>query len=243
MKGLGYVIWLIALVGLVAACQAAPELRVEDPERVPVGGSVEIPIVLEGAVNGLSGYNLTVTLSDPACVEVSAVSFPAWASLHRGGAVPAGATWIEAVDLGGGAEGNGTSVALGTITLRGIRDGPADLVIAPVRIQDDTGRSYQVSEVKTGLSVGSHPESSGHSGSSSSSSSSPGAAVTTPQPTTATETLPTEESTQTVTTSEAPATMTGTPEETAQAQGAPPFLIVLIIVALIFGFIMREKKE
>ncbi|QYZ80018.1 hypothetical protein E2N92_11580 [Methanofollis formosanus] len=240
MKGLGYVIWLIALVGLVAACQAAPELRVEDPGRVPVGGSVEIPITLEGAEAGLSGYNLTVTLSDPACVEVSAVSFPAWAPLHRGGAVPAGTTWIEAVDLGDRAEGNGTSVALGTITLRGIRDGPADLVIAPVRVQDDTGTSYQISEVKTALSIGSasgsQPGSSGHSGSSGSSSV-PAAAVTTPQPTV------TEESTQTVTTSEVPATVTGTPEETTPAQGASPFLVVLIIAALIFGFIMREKKE
>ncbi|QSZ68037.1 hypothetical protein RJ40_11295 [Methanofollis aquaemaris] len=240
MKGLGYVIWLIAIVGLVAACQAAPELRVGDPGNVPVGGSIEIPITLEGAENGLSGYNLTVTLSDPACAEISAVSFPAWAPLHRGGAVPAGATWIEGVDLGDRAEGNGTSVALGTITLRGIRGGPTDLVIAPVRVQDDTGTSYQISEVKTGLMIGSASESqSGSSGNSGSSGSSsvPAAAVTTPQPT------PTEESTQTVTTSEVPSTATGTPEETTPAQGASPFLIVLMIAALIFGFITREKKE
>lgn len=239
MKGLGYVVWLIAIASLVAACQAAPELRVGDQGDVPVGGSVEIPITLEEVENGLSGYNLTVTLSDPGCAEVAAVSFPTWASLHRQGAVPAGETWIEAVDLGGEAEGNSTRIDLGTITLRGIREGPTDLVITPVRVQDDAGTSYEVSEVKTGLSVGSpsgtQSGSSGHSGNTGSSG--PGTAMTTPQPTV------TEESTQTVTTSEVPATMTGTPEETTPAQGTPPLLIVLTIAALIFGFILREKME
>lgn len=237
MKSPGCVIWLIAIAGLVVACQAAPVLKVGDPGDIPVGGSVEIPITLEGVENGLSGYNLTVTLSDPRCAEVSAVSFPAWASLHRGGEVPAGETWIEAVDLGGKAEGNSTQVDLGTITLQGIKRGPTDLVITPVRVQDDTGTSYEASEVKVRLSVGSTTSGmqSGNSGHSGSTSSGPGVVTTTP--------TVTGESTPAETPPEVSSTMTGTPEESTPTQGATPFLTVLIIVALIFGFILREKKE
>ncbi|MBP2144783.1 hypothetical protein J2129_000237 [Methanofollis sp. W23] len=242
MKGPGYVIWLIALASLVAACQAAPVLKVGEIGEIPVGGSAEVPITLEGVENGLSGYNLTVTLSNPECAEISAVSYPAWASLHRGGEVPAGETWIEAVDVGGTAEGNRTNVDLGRITLKGVKRGPTDLVIAAVRVQDDTGTSYEISEVKTGLVVGSTPGTqagnSGHSGSASGSSSSgPGAVATSPAPT-----LP-EESTPAETTPAVSSPVPAAPEETAPAQGSAPFLAVLTIAALIFGSILREKKE
>lgn len=231
----------ILLAGLVAVVLAGPVFDAGTSATIDVGKTVEIPITLTGADAGISGYNITLALTEPGVAEITDLAFPGWAGLHTAGATSADATWMQAVDLAKKAEtGNGT-VLLGTVTIRGDRDGLTGLMIRPVQVQDDRGEDYLVEDLRTEISVGTTG--------SASSSSSEGSSVTTLQ----TETTPSPET---------PTSTTALPETTAQAAitvsqsgtvaatgtaGEPtpkpaPLCPVLLVVTLA-GVFWVQKKE
>jgi len=49
----------------------------------------EVNIVLDSAPAGLSGYDITVSVSDPALATIAAASKPGWATIGTVGATPA----------------------------------------------------------------------------------------------------------------------------------------------------------
>jgi hypothetical protein len=165
----------IILVGLVAVVVAGPAFDAGENVTIDVGKTIEIPITLIGADAGISGYNITLALTDPGVAEITGLAFPGWAGLHTAGVTPADTTWMQAVDLGKKAEtGNGT-VIVGTVTIRGDRNGQTGLMVRPVQVQNDRGDDYQVEDLRIEISVGTT------GGGSSSSSSSEGSSVTTLQ--------------------------------------------------------------
>jgi len=112
-----------------------------DPQIVEVraGSSQEVQIVMDEVPDGLSGFNITVSISDSEIAEITAVSFPDWGMLPRNSTVPSGSIWIKAADLGSQVGPGDTNVLLGTITLTGKKEGTSDLNIPRTMINDDTG--------------------------------------------------------------------------------------------------------
>ncbi|WP_067051967.1 hypothetical protein [Methanofollis ethanolicus] len=234
----------ILLAGLVAVVLAGPAFDAGENVAIDVGKTVEIPITLTGVDTGISGYNITLALTEPGVAEITGLAFPEWAGLHTAGTVPADTTWMQAVDLGKKAEtGNGTAL-VGTVTIRGEKDGLTGLMIRPVQVQNDRGEDYQVEDLRTEISVGT-------TGSASSSSSSDGNSVTPLQTETITPPAP-ELTTALPATPETPAQVSTTAYGTdavavTGTAGEPtpkpaPLCPVLLVATLVWVFWLKKRK-
>lgn len=236
----------IILAGLVAAAMAGPTLDTGGSVVLGTGQTIEIPITLTGADAGISGYNITLALGDPAVAEITGLTFPEWASLHTAGPTPADMTWMQAVDLAKQAEaGNGT-VVIGTVTIRGDMDGQTDLLIQPVQVQNDNGENYQIEDLGTEILIGAT-----NSGSSSSDGGSSVTALQTDDTTSPTTPVPTatiasqetpETSVQTSATTSSPGT-TATTEPVGETTPKPAPLSPVLMVAVLAWLFWIQKKE
>jgi len=121
------------------------------------GETATVPIVLASAPNGISGYGLTVNLSDPSVAEIGAVAFPDWAGMKSGSPVPAGQVVLRAVDMSMQVPVGATNVTLATLTVKGRAAGSTGIVIVPdpaLGVQDRNGDLYAVTTVPGTMAVG-----------------------------------------------------------------------------------------
>ena len=107
--------------------------------KISAGSTTKINLALDKAPNGLSGYNLTVSLSYVTVAEIVSVSFPSWATLHDNSTLPADSIWMKAADLSDQVKSGATDINLGTLTLRGDNQGTSDIVITVTKMDDDNG--------------------------------------------------------------------------------------------------------
>jgi PKD repeat protein len=120
---------------------------------VPLGGESFLTLVLERADEGLAGYNVTLSLSDPALASVTTIAFPEWALLGRNGTVPADSIWLTAVDLEDQIEEGALNISLGTIGFRGVAVGESEILISVDRMTGDAGGYIRTSPVPGILNV------------------------------------------------------------------------------------------
>lgn len=122
-----------------------------------VGETASIPIVLDSASDGISGYRITVSLSDPSVASITAVAFPDWASLKSASGLPAGRVILQGVDLSQQVPVGGTGVLLATLTVKGTATGSTSIVITPdpgMGVQNRNGNLYPVAATAGTLTVG-----------------------------------------------------------------------------------------
>jgi PKD repeat protein len=117
------------------------------------GSTTTISLTLDSAPDGLSGYNLTVSLSDPSIAEILSVSFPAWANVHDTSTLPSGSVRMKAADLADGVKSGDTNTLLGTLTIRGDADGTCDIVVTVTKMDDDSGNSINPGTVSGTIEV------------------------------------------------------------------------------------------
>ncbi|HIH04348.1 MAG TPA: hypothetical protein HA263_11080 [Methanoregulaceae archaeon] len=112
------------------------------------GNTVQIPIVLDSASGGISGYRITVRLNDPSVATITAVAFPDWAGMKSASALPSGQVVLQAVDLSQQIPVGATSVLLATLTVKGTATGSTRITITPdssMGVQNRNGDLYPVS--------------------------------------------------------------------------------------------------
>ncbi|MGC9445239.1 MAG: hypothetical protein ACP5E9_09995 [Candidatus Methanospirareceae archaeon] len=133
------VLFLFSVCALVPAISvaAAAEVTIEDGVVDDIGGTTVINLTLDTAPNGLSGYNLTLTLSNANIAEILAVEFPAWASLNATDSLPADTVWIKAIDLNKQVENGATNVILAQLTIRGDAEGDCTINAAVTQMDPD----------------------------------------------------------------------------------------------------------
>jgi YVTN family beta-propeller protein len=112
-----------------------------NPQKVDVlpGYSQDVQIMMDEVPEGLSGFNITISVSDPEIAEITAVSFPIWGQLPKNSTLPSSSVWIKTVDFENEVHSGDTNVLLGTITLTGKKAGTSDLSIVKTMISDDNG--------------------------------------------------------------------------------------------------------
>jgi hypothetical protein len=129
----------IGVTAGVGATQDAPVVTVEDASVQP-GETVTVNLSLTRAPQGLAGYNLTVTVTDPATATVTGVSAPSQFQISPTAVLRDGTVAnVEAVDLSGNVEPGASDVPLGTVTLRGETDGETTLRVAVLAMDSDDG--------------------------------------------------------------------------------------------------------
>jgi hypothetical protein len=119
---------------------SALSLSVKDTQIPSIGDISRIDIILDDAPNGLSGYNLTVSLSDPEVASIEETSYPDWAGIHGNSTLPADHVWMKVVDLNNRVTSD-KSILLGTLTVRGKTSGTSTVTVAATAMDDDSGNT------------------------------------------------------------------------------------------------------
>jgi PKD repeat protein len=122
-----------------------------------IGESTTIAVVMDGVPTGLSGFNITVSLTDPPIGEITAVTYPAWAFMPENSDLPADSVYAQAVDLKSTVGAGAANVTLCTLTIRGDVAGQTDLAITASKIDDDIGGRYTPTFVSASITVGNSP--------------------------------------------------------------------------------------
>ena len=121
--------------------------------KIPPNSTNTINITLDSAPNGLSGYNISLSLSNGSIAEITSVEFLAWAGLHSNSTLPADSLWIKAVDLNDKIKSGATNITLATITLRGDKQGISDILITVTKMDDDNGNPIDPNTVSGKVEV------------------------------------------------------------------------------------------
>jgi hypothetical protein len=131
-KLLRVLILLGVFLGLGISCASAANVVSFNPQTVEMrpGSSQDIQILMDSIPDGLSGFNITISILNPEIAEISEVSFPGWNSLPRNSTFPSSLVWIKAIDLNDQVHPGDTNVLLGTVTLTGKKAGTTDLGIS-----------------------------------------------------------------------------------------------------------------
>lgn len=116
---------------------------------VPPNSVKNINLTLSEAPKGLSGYNITISLSNGNVAEIVSVEFPKWAVLNENSSIPADSVWIKAVDLKDQVKSGFKDIILATIAIKGEKQGETEIVAHVEKIDDDYGDPI-VPSVKNG---------------------------------------------------------------------------------------------
>jgi S-layer protein (TIGR01567 family) len=118
-----------------------PKISFETPYVNMSANSTRIlNLTMDSAPAGLSGYNITVTLSKGSVAELISVDFPGWAfAVNNNSSLPSDSVWISALDINRKIENSSTNIILARLEIRGESSGFTDLVINAGRIDDDNG--------------------------------------------------------------------------------------------------------
>ena len=150
---------LVAMCALVATASAVT-ISTGTFQISEIGNTVQIPIVLDSAPGGISGYRIAASLSDPSVATITAVAFPDWASLKSSSDLPTDRVALQGVDLSQQLPVGATGVVLATLTVKGKATGSTSIVITPdpsMDVQDRNGNQYPVTTPPGTLTVTATP--------------------------------------------------------------------------------------
>ena len=116
-----------------------------------IGETQSYNVILDSAPDGLSGFNITITVQNPSVAQITRVSFPAWANPKSNSTIPSTSVWCKAVDLNG--DSGTANISLCTILVRADNYGTTNITIIPERIEDRSGGRYTPSVVPATLTV------------------------------------------------------------------------------------------
>ena len=133
------VLSVVVLAGATTLAFFSEEVIVESGQVDAVGKVTTINLTLSEVPGGLSGYNITVRLSNGSVAEIISVDFPGWATLYDNSTLPADAVWLKAADLMDQIKRNATDVILATLTIRGDEIGNTDIIADINKMDDDDG--------------------------------------------------------------------------------------------------------
>jgi len=121
--------------------------------KVPLNSTNTINLTLDSAPNGLSGYNISLSLSNATIAEIMSVSFPDWATLYDNSSLPADSVWIKAADLNDKVTSGDRNITLVTLTIRGDKGGTSDITITVTKMDDDNGYPINPNTVPGAIEV------------------------------------------------------------------------------------------
>jgi len=147
---------LMMVALLFAANAAAATLAVGNGIVGTPGETTTVSILLDNAPDGLSGYTITASLSDPAVGDITQVEFPSWATLNDTSGAPGDSVRMKGVDLHQTIEAGASNVTLAILTIRGDVKGACTIEVGVERIDDDHGNPVAPVVGSGTLAVGSY---------------------------------------------------------------------------------------
>jgi len=144
------ILGIVALLTFTGVSAAGAVTLTGGAVKVVSGSTTTMAISLDVVPAGLSGYNLTISVADPAVAGIVGVSFPGWAMVNQYSALPADTVTIKVLDLSKQVEDGSTNVTLATFTIRGDAVGSSQVLITVNAMDDDDG-TVMVPSLSPGL--------------------------------------------------------------------------------------------
>ncbi|MCM1987638.1 PKD domain-containing protein [Methanococcoides seepicolus] len=133
---------LLLLLCLGTGMAAGEEIYFEpgDTTLAGIGDTETLNFYLDQAPSGLSGYNLTLSITDPSVARITGFAFPDWSSaLNTNSELPANSVTIKTIDLEKGVNAGDTNVLLGTVTVESLATGEGNITVSITSLDDDNG--------------------------------------------------------------------------------------------------------
>lgn len=134
-----FILIFLFIIFLMAQQVSAEKLVVDSKYMDFNKETVVVNVTLTDLKNGLSGYNITITVENSPLADIISVDFPEWATLNDHSDLPSKSVWIKAVDLNEKVQGNLSEILLAKITLKTKRIGVSQLTVTSYEIDDDEG--------------------------------------------------------------------------------------------------------
>lgn len=137
MKKNRFMILMLCSIALLVCTATAGVISIENGQVTATGNTATVDLILDSAPRGLGGYNMNVTIADPAIAAVTAVSFPSWAGMTKTCPFPSTDCRISVVDLNHLVQPGATNVPLATLTIKGLRSGSTPVTVTVNLMNDD----------------------------------------------------------------------------------------------------------
>lgn len=125
-----------------------------DNVSVKAGSPSNITVMMGRAPQGIAGYQMQVSLSNPDVAEITGgVSFPDWATLNEISEEQAGTVTMKAVDLGTAIQKNAKEIVIGSVTITGTNEGSTGITVTMPMMTADGGDAIVPCDLTTDISV------------------------------------------------------------------------------------------
>jgi len=139
---------------LLSGMVSAETISLDDVRISTVGQKIDIPVILDVAPAGVSGYKCTASLSPGGIAQITSVSMPDWAGIKLVDGAPGEKVLISGLDLEMKVEAGAGPVQICTLTVQGQANGVATLTLDITEITDDAGNPIQVELRPATITVG-----------------------------------------------------------------------------------------
>ena len=133
------VLVVIIMLGMCVPFAGAQTLSIQNASVLLPGDTAQVNLTLDEAPGGFSGYNITITLLDPAVGEITGVAFPGWADLTDNSSLPASSVWMKGFDSMAQFPAPSGPIPIGSLTLQGNEEGTTVLALAIIQFGDANG--------------------------------------------------------------------------------------------------------
>lgn len=142
------------LFGLLCLPVAGAVLSVSPTEEINANKDATVSLTIINVESGLSGFNITLAVSDPEVASIAEISFADWVMLPVNSSPDLQEVFVTGIDLNQQVQPSNESFLLFTIDLVGHTAGSATLTITPRRIEDDLGGQYSPASLQVPIRVG-----------------------------------------------------------------------------------------
>jgi hypothetical protein len=152
MQNSSSIIFFILLCFLSSAAAGA-EFNAGNVDVSGIGQTAVIPITFDTVTNGLAGYTVDISVTNPSVAEIIAIDYPGWAALSNSSSLPASEVRLKAVDLNREIQAGAKEIPIAIITIKSQSSGSTFLQISPIRMDDDNGNSINPPAIQRTLTV------------------------------------------------------------------------------------------
>jgi hypothetical protein len=132
-------------VSAAGAGSTAVWLEPTDGQIAP-GETTTVDVVVENADGGVGAYNVTLSVGTPEVAAIEAVETRGSPGMKTVDSSEDGSSVVVTAALMN--TSNAGSVTIATVTLRGSAKGSTDVAIAPTELGDESGRGYDIGEIR-----------------------------------------------------------------------------------------------
>jgi hypothetical protein len=150
---------LLLAISLAAPAVSATQAIFSIGEIATVGEETTVYLVLDSAPEGLSGYNVNLTLSNSSVAQITNITFPAWAA-DMNAIVPGVAgqkILVKASDVNNNVGTGATNIALAAITVKGLALGSATISLSSPNFDNENGSDIPVTLTSSAIAVNTTP--------------------------------------------------------------------------------------